>query len=54
MMPLYGHFPIVYDQEKTFELLQDHHDILSEDFDLLPQFMQIMLRFGAPKPSVVA
>ena len=39
------------DQRRSFELLEDHHDILFVDFDLLPQFMQIMLGFGAPQPS---
>ena len=35
--------PIVKDQPRTIDLLEDHHDIESVGFDLLPQFMQIML-----------
>ena len=27
MMPLYGNFPIVYDQYRPFQLLEDHHDL---------------------------
>ena len=43
MMPSCGLFPIVWEQYRTLELLEDHHDIWFVDFDLLPEFMQIML-----------
>ena len=47
MMPLYGLIPNVQDQCKPFELLEDHHVLLFVDFDLLPQLMQIMDRYGS-------
>ena len=31
-MPLYGPFPIVYNQYRPFELLEDHHDVWFVDF----------------------
>ena len=39
MMPLCGPFPLVQDQYRPFDLLEDHHDTKLVDFDLLPQFM---------------
>ena len=42
------------DSFQVCKIVEDHHNKKIVDFDRLPQFMQIMLRFGAPQPSVAA